>query len=76
MGDFSKDDDDVQDYIEDWQDPPYPTYYDGQLHHNLVKVRHWSKDDPSLSLGMPHPREFPLERPRSEKDQLLQPKQD
>jgi hypothetical protein len=63
MGDFSKDDEQVRRFIDAWEDPPYPNYYPGQLHHALTKRVHWSRDDPSVSVGDPMPRAFPLRRP-------------
>ncbi|KAL3906768.1 MAG: hypothetical protein SGILL_009141, partial [Bacillariaceae sp.] len=56
MADFSKDDEDLEQFIKDWvQDPPYPKYYRGQLRHALTKRIHWHRDDPSLSIGDPMP---------------------
>ena len=59
MGDFSSNEDDfVTNFINDWEDPPYPNYHPGELYHALTKRVHWKKDDPSISIGGPMPRAF------------------
>jgi len=64
LGDFS-DESVARGVVEDWHDPPYPNYHPGQLHHALTQRIHWSKDDPTASIGNPQlPRgEFSLLKP-------------
>lgn len=62
MGDFS-DRDKLKRFMNDWEDPPYPTYWPGQLEHALGTRVHWKRDDPSVSLADPLARAFPLHRP-------------
>ena len=62
MGDFS-DHETLRLFMNDWEDPPYPNYWAGQLEHALGTRVHWKRDDPSISLADPLNRAFPLRRP-------------
>lgn len=51
MGDFR--DDNVDEYVDAWEDPPYPRHPD--LRDALTKRIHWKKGDPSVKIGNPMP---------------------
>jgi hypothetical protein len=49
MGDFT-DDKMLDDYVAEWEDPPYPRR--PQLRKALKLRNHWHKDDPNIHSGM------------------------
>jgi hypothetical protein len=54
MGAF--DDSFVDEYVENWQDPPYPRREN--LRHALMHRTHWSAADPTKKVGSPQVNDF------------------
>jgi len=50
MGDF-KDDDMLDQYISEWQDPPYPRPWN--LRQALKQRKHWDANDPTVKCSLP-----------------------